>query len=436
MNSVIAHKIREAFSAGQDKVDALLAGSDGSLTISGETFSDDTSIKFLKLKGVHFDGCHFYNFNLENSSFIDCSFTDCTFTLCNSHDCVYLSTKFCDVKFDRVLLKNWSLERCSLQNVRIMNSTISDCTLRTCESSKICFQNCPQLIVKMEDSNFSHFYADCCDNTFLYSEHCSFTNFSMLRCSGEFFTLVDCRIVRFSSFLSKYSNMSLENCNIKKMIVSSNFDTIYDFDNSILKNLDLTKINLSTASLLNTALVNCNWPTQIGTVSMLGVYKTSENLVAHPVQDVKGIRPKIKQSIATGQFLDDLQIRSNRQLFTKFAFRVWGATTSFGLSPIRLIFWSLILVFAFSTIDTIQRYITFLDTVRYISFDGAFKIFIGFFLNDIVSYSSIMSGWSDAAQTNNHISLVLNKTSKFLSYIVLGLSISIIANLLTRSTSS
>jgi len=107
-----------------------------------------------------------------------------------------------------------------------------------------------------------------------------------------------------------------------------------DFSRSTLAECDLAQIGLETATMLETAIIACAWPSQRGHISLLGEYSASPYLLAQPVQDLKGVPPLVRREIADAQYLvRKLEAASS---LTRRGMQLWGLFAGFGQSLTRL----------------------------------------------------------------------------------------------------
>jgi hypothetical protein len=58
------------------------------------------------------------------------------------------------------------------------------------------------------------------------------------------------------------------------------------------------------------------------------------NLLGQPVQDIKGLTPSLRREIADAQYLKEKLAIENK--ISKFFLSIWGLTTGYGQSLIRL----------------------------------------------------------------------------------------------------
>jgi len=144
-------------------------------------------------------------------------------------------------------------------------------------------------------------------------------------------------------FGGPFNDNALVQSTLSRLELRSSDAKNLDFTGSMLIEVDLTWLNLPSAVLLDSAVINCLWPEQNGRITTTGCYKPSPHLVAQPVQDVKGVSPLLRREIADAQFLVTKLARASHA-GARFALRAWGATSAYGQSLIRLTVWSCIAV--------------------------------------------------------------------------------------------
>ena len=87
--------------------------------------------------------------------------------------------------------------------------------------------------------------------------------------------------------------------------------------------------------LMQTTLLNCEWPTQTYKISWRGKYIPSRYLLKQPVEDIIGITPRLRNEIQRAQLVDETH-NECKSIFTKMWLWFWGMTTEYGRSLARL----------------------------------------------------------------------------------------------------
>jgi len=127
--------------------------------------------------------------------------------------------------------------------------------------------------------------------------------------------------------------------------------TDLDLSHSTVIATDVSWIGPTTAVLLDTAFVGCEWPRQAGRTSWSGRYQPSNTLLRHPVQDLKSVPPTVRREIADAQYL--MAKLAAAKGVRRWVLRAWGATSAYGQSLSRLVIVSS-LVIVVATIASLQ----------------------------------------------------------------------------------
>lgn len=372
------------------------------------------------LSNCNFSGADFENTNLDGCVFANSIFDNCCMentsivngTLSSSS---FRGTNMKKIVFRNTVMRNLDFDNVNFEGSELKNSEIISCNFKDSKLSSITLQG-----ADFEDSKFIEVKGDDFN-----IEDCDFKrcDFNRVHFSEGVAVNSKFRIGTFYKFTmssSSLDSISFINSGLDEVGFSNSAVSHLDFTDSAINNSDLAHFNLSDSIFLNTAFNKCNWPIQSGTTSFFGKYVVSDNLIGQPVQDLKGLYPSFRRKIADAQFLREMFL--SRSWSKNILFRIWGFTTNYGQSLIRLVFVALALIvllsilFSFSTISSSSLFIGLTDSVTTIAY-----AFIGADLDN----GTIFSSYQTAC-------IFISRTSGF---IILGLWIGLAANKVGRLSS-
>lgn len=319
-------------SGGKDWDDFLKA-TPGEVDLTFADF-DQRDLSGRPIERCNFSGAQFGNANLDHTKIKDCCFSGANLT---------------DV----------SLVEAELCNVTAANLIGLGIVVRKSKWKDVRFENC-----QLERAQF-----DDCDITSCHFDGVGGASLSLVnvRCIGV--SIRKIQVGRLSLEGVRWRDCDLENWNVDQIEMKScsahggnirdvGFragtvsDTVFaklrverlevhaasrnlDFSESTLVSVDLAGLGLATATMLDTALINCVWPAQEGVISAGGKYVPNSQLLRQPVQDLRGVPPVTRREIADAQYIFRLQEKSTKW-FERWGLALWGLTTGFGQSLLRL----------------------------------------------------------------------------------------------------
>lgn len=289
------------------------------------------NLRKSNLDGSTFRDVNFEYSQLEYASFVNCKLADVhmretSLSYLVMRDCILSGIQFKDLEATHVKIENCELNACSAINIRLDEGIFSDIRMKNSTSNDV------------EISNFDIINVHFTENSILQ-------NWRFYDCTIRGLSIVDCEIRAMKVSKGVFENPEFFKCNIYELkILNSQVQNI-DLSMSVVRGLDLSAINPATATLLNTALISCDWPRQTGKVTLLGKYIPSENLIKQPVQDIYNISPLLRREIGDAQYLTKLTDAADNHI-KKILMRIWGGTTAFGQSIWRLSICSLLIISA------------------------------------------------------------------------------------------
>jgi uncharacterized protein YjbI with pentapeptide repeats len=293
--------LRSASLDHADLQDCVLDGAKLSNASLVCTTMKSTSAKRLILRESVIRDAVFDDVKLDGAFAAKCEFADAVFLNCS---------------LDGATLDKSTMERCTFEAVSIRAPIAGTLNLAACE-----FES-SQLIGWTIDS--------------LSMRDCGVTN-SRLEDWAVYAGLLDANRVR--------------SCVVSNFDLGASAATCLDLSHSTVIATNVGRIGPTTAVLLDTAFVDCQWPRQAGRTSWSGRYQASETLLRHPVQDLKSLPPTVRREIADAQYL--LAKLAEAKGMRRWLFRAWGLTSAYGQSLTRLVIVSALVIVA-ATIASLQ----------------------------------------------------------------------------------
>lgn len=290
-----------------------------------------------ELDGSNLDQCSFRSTVLRATSFRNASMVSCDFEKVDATDAIL----------------DYSVVRCStfvdtnLSSLSMKQATVSDCSFNKCT-----FDNVSMNGVRFSDTSFDgSSFRRLRDQDVGFSNcrliHAHLTNVTwfvsrLTGCDLSFSNISD---VQFAD--GTISEVKITSADIVRLALPRTQAGHIDFTDSNIREVDLVTLNLSRATMLRTSVMQCRWPRQHPTINWCGRYRKSPTLLGQPVQDLRGLSPKLRREIADAQYLDELH-RTAHGWPGASVLWFWGVTTGYGQSILRLTTVTLLLVLVFS----------------------------------------------------------------------------------------
>lgn len=303
-----------------DLTAADLEGAD----LSGRNLSDCNFTGSL-LSGASLDDCALQNTVLDGADLSFTSIVRCQITGCSARGASFQTSVFRSSKLTESLFEDSDLSK----------SSFVDCVITTCKFREANLEDWRANGVRLFDSSLAGVKI-----TGAKLDGLDFKSSRLTRISGENATLSNITFGECDIDESVLTSTTATKCaflrsRIRSVDMVNSFVADLDFSYSILFNIDLKTISLSTATLLDTTFVECKFPSQQGKVTWYGNYRPSEHLMRQPVQDTKGLPARLRREIADAQFIVESQTAATRP-DTRLALHLWGASCAFGQSLARL----------------------------------------------------------------------------------------------------
>lgn len=382
------------------------------------------SFAFCDLSGseldeANLDRCSFDTTTLKNASLRNASMVSCKFSGVNASDAI----------LDYSIIRESTLLNSNFSHAKLRHANISLCTFEGCT-----FDQTKMDGVRFVDTNFYGGILHKLQDTNVEFNRCKLLRIRMTDIRWHASSLIDCDLSDSSISDLEFSNGVITNTKMARAdilrLATPDTEVLYiDFSYSTLRETDLAGIDLPHSTMLGMVISQCHWPRQKATIDWLGRYHKSPNLLAQPVQDLHGLSSTLRREVADAQYLNDLYRKADN-LLVKYALWMWGATTAYGQSILRLSIVTLLLILVLSgifivpdllvvpdfSINTVLRNLTTIPK----TFALVSSAFLG------IIDESTLAAYSNLFQ---HILLIVARISGF---VVIGLWISIAAVKLSR----
>jgi uncharacterized protein YjbI with pentapeptide repeats len=277
------------------------------------------------LTGANLDGCKMARSSLRNASLKDASLVSCEFDSVDADGAIFQFTVLRDSKFTTV-----NFFGADLSSVKATRCVFRDCVFDRARMNGAFWFQC---------RSHGGSFADLRTNE-LHLAECEFLNSRWLNVVCTAANLMNCdmssSLFRDTGFVrSKITGLVLANADVTRLTTTGSSIDGIDLSGSTLREMSLVDLDLPHATMMNTAVIRCLWPRQRPRVTWAGRYEASAHLLGHPVQDLRGLTPSLRREVADAQYLHELY-NSLGNRFQAGLFRLWGTTTAFGQSLLRL----------------------------------------------------------------------------------------------------
>lgn len=403
-------------------------------TISGYISKPRADFSNFSFKDIIFDGCWFKS----------CKFSDTTFTSCTFNDSQFYNCGLATSRFENCFIENLDFSKGTLRNIEISHAN----------GKTLVFEQVAVERLRMVDISLEVVRATGCSRFdasmrgLLDVEVCisqvdsgkivlSDSTLTGIEFENSHFDLVDFSFVRVGSFANRSSILKIldvDNSRLEGFLFHPTGSENVRLAGSQLRGADLNDLDLAIADFTDTSLVDCKWPDQDGRVSLLGKFSPPKNPLMHPVHDVKGISNQLRSDIATTQFIKSLQDRSTSSIGRRLSMRLWGMSTSFGLSPFRFVVFGLVFILIVSIFEASSIYL--IEFPNRYNFGITREVAVWSQKNFETVYNNLIFAFS-FAEANKDTGIFIEKVALWaiaaFRLIFLALMISLLANFVTRT---
>lgn len=311
---------------------ALLQGKD----LRGRSFAF-CDLSGSELDEANLDRCSFDATTLKNASLRNASMVSCKFPEVNATDAI----------LDYSVIRESTFLNSNLSRAQLRHANISLCTFEGCT-----FDQTKMDSVRFVDTNFCGGIFNRMRDTNVEFNRCKLLRNRMTDIRWRASRLLDCDLSDSSISDLEFSNGVITNtkmarADILRLAVPDTEVHYIDFSYSTLRETDLAGIDLPHSTMLGTIINQCRWPRQKAKIDWVGRYRKSPTLLGQPVQDLRGLSSTLRREVADAQYLDDLYRKADN-LPVACALWIWGATTAYGQSILRLSLVTLLLILVLS----------------------------------------------------------------------------------------
>jgi uncharacterized protein YjbI with pentapeptide repeats len=251
------------------------------------------------------------------------------------------------------IFQGTSLARVKAQAADFTNAVIADCDLNGADCSHARFHQASLKNVSLGNARLteSALIETAIENSHLGS--CDLTSARILKS-----WLKSCDLGAATLTSAHISEVRFNGCSLRKAridrayIEATEFEGVdaheIDASSSVLIRPSLVSLNLATALLFDTRIIDPIWPLQPVRADVLGAPTFAPTLFRHPVHDVKGLSPSLRRTVADAQLLREYWENSVNNSGKRIALRLWGITCNYGQSIFRWTMLTLCVLFAFS----------------------------------------------------------------------------------------
>jgi uncharacterized protein YjbI with pentapeptide repeats len=296
-------------------------------------------LKDADIKGKDLSSCDLSGADLENANLDRCKFHKSVFSntclegvslvSCNISSCIFDNANLRKAVFRKTSLQNTNFSKTGLKKTEFINCKLHNCTFENADLGSAKIELTDIYCSKFNDIDSDNFYlinSEITKSSFGQScfNHANFKGLNFKNCAMK-----NCQI---SS--SELDEVDFINCDIYKLDLNNTSVYSLNFSKSTLTSVDLSQFDLPNTVFLDTAINKSDWPKQKGITTMTGRYIASHSLLGQPVQDLKGLSPTLRREIADAQYLREI-LKTNIGV-TKYILKIWGFTTDYGQSLVRL----------------------------------------------------------------------------------------------------
>lgn len=415
---------RERFQSGTESWTEATQGQD-TVDVSRSILAS-VSHEGAVFRGVDFSGstiknCYFTNCEFINCVFRSCAFENCTFTDSSISSARLESLEVIDCTLIRLYAAKLVGSSLSVQRGRIENSGIEDASLGT-----LSLKGCSSIGLELKSSRVTSVHVSESRLEKLALVELKGMTIVITTCTGSLVlddsTAQKMHIREKSSLMCNCVDSHVLACSLsslsEKIIVAAR--------NSFLVGVDLRLVDLGTSSFVATALVDCTWPSQVGTTTWYGRVRSAPNLIAQPANDIAGLSESLRKTIHREQALKHLEEESKRSVSTLLLHRVVGATTGHGRSPLRLMLSSFVMAALLTLANALVRGYEVREAVQ----GSPIASQIAALFTDCVGFWGLIVGVGNRSE----LGLVpeLEVLASVASFVFIGLLVTVLTNFLFR----
>jgi uncharacterized protein YjbI with pentapeptide repeats len=247
-----------------------------------------------------------------------------------------------DANLEGASLIGTTLARIKATRTNLTHTEISDCDVSEsdCESAVLNYATLTRVSLSGAMLNRVQLIEAVLQDCQLGDSHLVSANFSTAKlrsCNFDKATLSNATVTRTSFDSCSLRQTIMDGAHLEDASFSEVDATAIDLSGAVLIRLSLKALNLCSATLFDTRIINPIWPIKPVGTTWAGVPVLDPTLFSHPVQDVKGLSPEIRRRVADAQLVREYWERSCDSAVKRFGMRLWGISCNYGQSPLRWI---------------------------------------------------------------------------------------------------
>lgn len=428
--------------ASVDALEALCAGKEAWAEWSSEQAGRIdlrlAELDTMNITGFRFESCDFggsstEGVNLDGSEFIDCTFKSMSLVHASFVDVRLARCTFIDVDLDRVVIRGAMVEDCSfsrLEPARLSfdQSEILRCTLTDGPNVDLGFKNSTLAQCRVESFGGDLTLTGGSANE-LVVRTCDFTTWLMATIE-----LFGGRFEDVTSETHDWASTIGESVKFTRVDPGPGESQDVAFLDCRIYRSALVHLGLTAATLTGSSIVDCDWPEQKPSVSWSGGYRRAPDLMKQSVQDVVGVGPIRRREIADAQYVDELHLDAIHSRLKRVALRLWGLSSEFGQSLLRLTIWVITSIAILTTAHFVLGRLS----------DSAWEIRAGWpdwcseagqFRDSFIDISGAFFGFNQVDMSGPGLLVWIYWLSRLLGFVALGVLIGVASTRLGRLSS-
>jgi len=274
----------------------------------------------VPLKSACFSGADLAHANLTAT---DMSGTDCSGS--NLEEAILRDANLFGADLTKACLVKADLSRAQLSNAKCAGCRFTSAVLNQALLVETCLQDAELSGVQARQALFRR--AELARADLRGSMLCA-ADFSGAIGTGANLSEAECDQANF------------ENCNLTRSIIrrtklSRASLTGSDLSDALVDSVDFANVNLTSVVLFGCKITNPLWMFRAPIASWSGSLVIQDPVPTHPIQDVQGLPPALRRSIADAQYLVEVEKRVRSSRLKSGLFRLWGISSAFGQSLTR-----------------------------------------------------------------------------------------------------
>ena len=314
----------------------------------------------INLSGFIFMKCDFQGARIVNANLDNCEFKECTFSNCVFENISFVGTQIFDCKFNDSEIKTSVVRRTLLNNCIITDTIIHDIELSVSKFFSVDLMRNNLSSIRANNNNFESCSFELTQFDSTINENVMFKHITFSKCEFTKSEFIKSELIKCEFSDISLTNIVFQSSNahsskvVRSKINKSNF-TGCNFISGTFICTDLNEMQINAMGFLDSSFIECIWPNQAYTISFMGKYRPSPNLLRQPVEDIRGLSPTLRSVIRRSQLVDEM-VKNERSFLKKMGLWFWAVTSAYGRSLTRLTTLCLAVILFFSILFVIFSY--------------------------------------------------------------------------------